>query len=117
MTHIAAFIAPVPTHKKDAYFDIAARLGPMFREFGALRVVECWGADVPDGKLTSFPMAVKLEEGETIVFSWIEWPDKQTADAAWPKMEQDERMMALMQDAPLDGKRMIFAGFEQMLDM
>tara|TARA_R100001015_G_C4624100_1_gene182135 strand:- start:1467 stop:1820 length:354 start_codon:yes stop_codon:yes gene_type:complete len=117
LPHIAAFIAPVPTDKKDDYLAIARQLGPLFRKYGALRYVECWGTDVPDGKLTSFPMAVKKEDDETVVLSWIEWPDKATADAGWENMQQDEAMMDLMQQAPLDGKRMIFAGFDLALDM
>ena len=76
MTHIAAFVAPVLTEKKDAYLAIAERMSSFFKENGALRVVECWGADIPEGKLTSFPQSVQKKDTETIVLSWIEWPSK-----------------------------------------
>ena len=71
--------------------------------------METWGEDVPDGKVTSFPMAVKLEEGESVVFSWLVWPDKATADSAWQKMMEDPRMKDM--DMPFDGKRMMWGGF------
>ncbi|KCZ55397.1 hypothetical protein HY29_12740 [Hyphomonas beringensis] len=86
----------------------------MFKEVGALSVVECWGVDVPEGKLTSMPMAVKLEEGETVVLSWISWPSKEARDAAWEKLMADERMAGM--EMPFDGSRMIFGGFDVVLN-
>ena len=83
---------------------------PLFREYGALSVTECWGEDVPDGKLTDFKRAVALQDGESVAVGWITWPDKATRDAGWEKMMQDERMMT--DEPPFDGKRMIYAGFE-----
>ena len=79
-----------------------------------MSVVECWGVDVPEGKLTSMPMAVKLEEGETVVLSWISWPSKEARDAAWEKLMADERMAGM--EMPFDGSRMIFGGFDVVLN-
>jgi uncharacterized protein YbaA (DUF1428 family) len=88
---------------------------PTFKEFGALRIVECWGDDVPPGKLTSFPMAVKCEPDETVVFSWIEWPSKQARDEGMKKFMTDSRLSKL--EMPFDGKRMIFGGFVPIIEV
>ena len=86
----------------------------LLREHGALGVTECWGEDVPDGKVTDFKRAVALQDGETVAVGWITWPDRATRDAAWERLMQDERMMAM--PMPFDGKRMIFAGFDLVLE-
>ena len=83
-----------------------------FKEFGALNTVDCWGDDVPDGEVTSFPMAVKKQDDETVVFSWIVWPDKATRDAGMEKMMTDPRMQEDVNPMPFDGKRLIFGGFD-----
>ena len=88
----------------------------MFLEYGALRFTECWGVDVPRGKTTDFYMAVKAEEDEVVVFSWVEWPDKATRDAATPKLMADPRLDAGANPMPFDGHRMIFGGFTPVLD-
>jgi len=111
MSYIQGFVVPVPEGNKQAYIDMAAKVAPMFAEFGALRTVECWGEDIPDGKRTDFKRAVKAEAGERIVFAWVFWPDKATCDAAAEKMQSDERMQPPA-DIPFDGKRMIFGGFD-----
>lgn len=115
MAYVDGFVIAVPTANRQAFRDHAAEFAPIFREFGATRVVECWGDDVPEGKLTSFPMAVKRREDETVVFSWIEWPDKATRDAAMEKMRSDPRFPGET-PMPFDGKRMIFGGFEPVVD-
>ena len=115
MAYVDGFLAAVPTANREAFRTHAAEFATYFRELGALRIVECWGDDVPEGKVTSFPMAVKRQQDETVVFSWIEWPDKATRDAAFLKMQTDERMQS-MSEMPFDGKRMIFGGFEPILD-
>ena len=114
MAYITGFLTPVKTENKDRYIESARKSWPQFQGYGATAQIENWGVDVPDGKLTSFPMAVKLEPGEAVVFSWLVWPDKKTADDAWAKM-QDDPAMANM-DMPFDGKRMMWGGFETIFD-
>jgi uncharacterized protein YbaA (DUF1428 family) len=89
---------------------------PIYKEFGATQVVECWGDDVPPGKVTSFPMAVNLKDDETVVFSWIVWPDKATRDAGQKKVMEDPRMQMPPDGMPFDGQRMNFGGFETLLE-
>ena len=108
--YVSGFVQPVPNENKDAYIASAKAGWPLFKEYGALSMMENWGDDVPEGKQTDFLRAVALEDGETVVFSWIVWPDKATADACHATMETDERWQKL--DMPFDGKRMIFGGFE-----
>jgi uncharacterized protein YbaA (DUF1428 family) len=115
MAYVDGFLIAVPTAKREAYHDLAAMAAPIFREHGALSVVECWGDDVPEGKVTSFPMAVKLEPGETVVFSWIVWPSREARDAGNAKVMADPRMQP-PGEMPFDGKRMIFGGFEVLVE-
>jgi uncharacterized protein YbaA (DUF1428 family) len=115
MSYIDGFVIPVPDDKKQAYRDLAAKAAPIFKEYGATRVVECWGDDVPAGKVTDFAGAVKAEPGESIVFSWIEWPSKEVRDAGNQKMKDDPRMQ-MTEDMPFSGERMIFGGFSILLD-
>lgn len=114
MNYVDGFVIAVPKSNKEKFIHHADTLDVIFKEYGALRVVECWGDDVPDGKLTSFPMAVKLEPDEVVVFSWIEWPSKEVRDAGMAKVMADSRMTPEM---PFDGKRMIFGGFQTVVDI
>ncbi len=108
-------VIPVRTADKAAYLAHSRKMTPLFREAGALGVTETWGEDVPDGKVTDFKRAVALQDGETVAVGWITWPDRATRDKAWEALMQDDRMMG--GDAPpFDGKRMIFAGFEVVLE-
>ena len=116
MTYIGAFVAPVQTSRKEEYIAFARKMWPLFKAHGALRMVENWADDVPDGEVTSFPMAVKLEEGETVVMSWVEWPDKAASEACQASMQTDPAWEA-MGEMPFDGKRMIFGGFGTIVDM
>jgi uncharacterized protein YbaA (DUF1428 family) len=111
MNYVDGYVIPVPTAKRDAYRRLAESAAPIFKEYGALSVVECWGDDVPEGKVTSFTMAVQRKDDEAVVFSWITWPDKKTRDAGMKKVMEDPRMDG-MKDMPFDGKRMIFGGFQ-----
>ena len=110
--YVDGFVLAVPTANKQKYIDLAAAVWTGFKAAGALRLVECWGDDVPDGKLTSFPMAVKREPDETVVFSWVEWPDKATRDAAHEAMRMEDHP-----PMPFDGARMIYGGFTPILDV
>jgi uncharacterized protein YbaA (DUF1428 family) len=114
MNYIDGFVLAVPLANKDAYLRHAQSMAPVFKEYGALRSVECWGDDVPEGKLTSFTMAVKREEGEAVVLGWIEWPSRAVRDAAWQKLMADPRITGAPAP-PFDGKRMIFGGFEVLM--
>jgi uncharacterized protein YbaA (DUF1428 family) len=114
MTYVDGYVCAVPTANKGAYIAYARLAAPLFREFGALSVVETWGDDVPDGKLTSLPLAVQKSPDETVVFSWVTWPDKATRDAGWKALMEDQRMQNIG-EMPFDGKRMIFGGFETIL--
>jgi len=116
MTYVDGFVSSVPSGNKEAYLAYMQVIAPVFREHGALRVVESWGDNVPEGKLTSFPMAVKRAEGETVVLSWIEWPSKSARDIGFGKVMADPRFKAGMAGMPLDGKRVIHATFETIVD-
>ena len=113
--YVDGYVLPVPDAKRDAYRALADKASAIFREYGAVRVVEGWGDDVPDGKITDYRRAVKATEGETVVYSWVEWPDKATRDEAWKKVMEDERMKP-EGDMPFDGQRMFWGGFEPILD-
>jgi uncharacterized protein YbaA (DUF1428 family) len=117
MTYIDGFVAPVLTAKRAAYKKHAEDAAKVFKEYGALKLVECWGDDVPDGKLTSFPLAVRKQEDETVVFSWIIWPSKQARDEGVKKVMADPRTQPDVNPMPFDGKRLIFGGFELLVDV
>ena len=117
MTYVDGFVAPIKPGRKDAYIEMATNAAKVFMEYGATQVVECWGDNVPEGKVTDLWRAVAADKagGEGLVFSWIVWPDKGTHDAGWEKAMADERMK-ISDDMPFDGKRIIFGGFDVMLD-
>jgi len=114
--YIDGFVAAVPTANRDAYCQHVEAAAIVFKEHGAERVVECWGDDVPDGKLTSFPMAVKKQPDETVVFSWIVWPSRTARDAGMKKVMADPRLKPEVNPMPFDGKRLIFGGFDVLVD-
>jgi uncharacterized protein YbaA (DUF1428 family) len=121
MSYIDGFVIAVPTAKKRDFIKHAQSIDRVFLELGALRILECWGDDVPDGKLTDFRRSVQATADETVVFSWIEWPDKATRDVAMSKttelMKTDARFSAENNPMPFDGKRMIFGGFVPVVEM
>ena len=119
MSYIDGFVLAVPTANKQKFIDHANEGDSVFIEYGATRVLECWGDDVPDGKQTDFRRAVQGKEDETIVFSWIEWPDKATRDAGMKKMMDgsDPRMDPKINPMPFDGARMIYGGFQPVVDL
>ncbi len=117
MTYLDGFVVAVPTANKQQFIDHARQGDSVFLELGARRIVEAWGDDVPDGKLTDFRRAVQATGDETVVFSWIEWPDKATRDAAMPKLMSDPRLQPESNPMPFDGKRMIFGGFTPVVEL
>jgi len=116
MSYVDGFVLAVPAGNKEEYRKQATDAMPLFKEFGATRHVEAWGDDVPDGKVTDFKGAVKAEDGEVVVFSWIEYPDRAARDAANAKMMSDPRMKEMGANMPFDAKRMIYGGFETIAD-
>lgn len=125
MTYVDGFVIACPTENKEKFIEHAKLGDSVFMDMGALRIVECWGDDVPAGKTTDFRMAVKAEDGESVLFSWIEWPDKATRDAAMATMTEmmedpskvDPRMDPARNPMPFDGKRMIFGGFSPIVEL
>jgi uncharacterized protein YbaA (DUF1428 family) len=117
MTYIDGFVAAVPTANRAAYKKHAELAAVVFKEHGAQKMVECWGDDVPDGKVTSFPMAVKKSDDETVVFSFVVWPSKEVREEGMKKVMDDPRMKPEANPMPYDGKRLIYGGFEVLLDI
>lgn len=114
-TYLDGYVLPVPKANREAYRELAQKMSGVFKEFGALRVVEAWGEDTPDGSKTDYNRATLKKEDEAVVYSWIEWPDKATRDAGWEKMMKDERMQR-QEQPPFDGQRMMWGGFAPILD-
>lgn len=112
MPYIDGYVLAVPEQNKDAYLELANLSAVVFKEHGAISVAECWGNEVPDGEHTSFPMAVKLKDNETVVFSWIVWPDKATRETGMKTAMEDPRFKPFQEAIPFDGKRMIMGGFD-----
>jgi uncharacterized protein YbaA (DUF1428 family) len=116
MSFVDGFVVPVPNENREKYIEVAREAAEVFKECGAISVTECWGEDVPDGKVTSFPMAVKLEPGETVVFSWTVWPSKAARDEGMKKAMEHPRMQMDPANFPFDGKRMIWGGFSPIVE-
>lgn len=117
MAYIDGFVMAVPAANEQAFIEHAQKIDSIFIENGAKRVLECWGDDVPEGKLTDFRKAVQAKEGEVVLFSWVEWPDKVTRDKAMAKVMDDPRMKPENNPMPFDGKRMIFGGFSPIVTL
>jgi uncharacterized protein YbaA (DUF1428 family) len=117
MTYVDGFVVPVATADRETYRRFAEAAARVFKEHGALKVVECWGDDVPEGKLTSFPMAVKRGDDETVVFAWILWPSREVRDEGMKAVMADPRLKPDTHPMPFDGKRMIYGGFEVIVDV
>ena len=116
MTYVDGFVGAVPTANREAFRQHAQAAAAAFKECGALSVTECWGDDVPEGKITSFPMAVKRKDDETVVFSWITWPSRAARDAGIAKVMADPRLNPDTNPMPFDGQRMMFGGFEAIVE-
>ena len=114
MTYIDGFVAAVKADQKDAYMAHAKKMVEVFKDHGVTRVVDTWGDDIPDGEMTSFPMAVKAEVDEVVVLSWLVWPSRDARMAGVQKIMTDPRITN--EHMPFDGKRMIWGGFDVFLD-
>ena len=121
MSYIDGFVIAVPIANKQKFVDHAKQFDALFMELGATRILECWGDDVKPGKLTDFRRAVDAKDDEAVVFSWVEWPDKATRDAAMSKMEDlmktDPRWDPAKNPMPFDGKRLIYGGFAPIVEL
>jgi uncharacterized protein YbaA (DUF1428 family) len=111
------YVSAIPDANRVDWLKHAKKFDRLFKDAGALEVIECWGNDVPEGELTSFPMAVKREEGETVSVGWVKWPSKAVRDAAWAELMKHPDMQTGAMAMPFDGKRMIFGGFDVVLEM
>jgi uncharacterized protein YbaA (DUF1428 family) len=112
MNYVDGFVAAVPTANWEQYQRHAQAMAAVFKQYGALEVVECWGDDVPEGKLTSFPLAVQRKPDETVVFSWISWASRAARDEGMKQSMADPRMQPQANPMPFDGKRLIYGGFQ-----
>jgi uncharacterized protein YbaA (DUF1428 family) len=117
MSYIDGFVAAVPTANREKFRQHAEKAAVVFKEHGALKVVECWGDDVPEGKVTSFPLAVKRKDDETVVFSWIVWPSRKARDEGMKKVMADPRAQPDVLPMPFDGQRLIYGGFETIVEV
>ena len=115
MTYVDGFVAAVPTANKQVYIKHAETSAALFKAYGALSVIECWGDDLPEGKVNSLHTAVMRKDDETVVFSWVTWPDKATRDAGWEQLMADPRMQPDANPMPFDGERLIYGGFEMIV--
>jgi uncharacterized protein YbaA (DUF1428 family) len=114
--YVDAMVCAVPNANRAACVEYARGLAPLFKQHGALAVVDCWGDDVPDGKLTSFPLAAKREPHEAVVLSWVLWPSREVRETAWKTLMDDPRMKPERNPMPFDGERMIYGGFQTILE-
>ncbi|MFZ1681427.1 MAG: DUF1428 domain-containing protein [Rhizobiaceae bacterium] len=116
MAYVDLIAAAVPTARKAEYATYAARMDRLFRQAGAIEIVDCWGDDVPEGELTSFPKAVRCAPDETVVTGWIKWPSKTARDAAWADLAKHPDMQPGA-ELPFDGRRLIYGGFETIVEL
>lgn len=116
MSYVDGYVIAVPTQNKQAYIKLAEEAAAIFKKYGALSIVECWGDNVPVGKLTSFPQAVQCKDDETVVFSWIIWPSKEVQKVGMEKFAQDPFCDPNNNPMVFDGKRMIFGSFDVIVE-
>lgn len=116
MSYVDGIVAAVPTANRQAFIEHARKAAAVFKEHGALKVVECWGDDVPEGEVTSFPMAVQCQPDESVIFSWLVWPSREVRDQAMARIMEDPRLSPEANPMPFDGKRLIYGGFEMVIE-
>ena len=117
MSYIDGFVIAVPTANRQKFIEHARHFDPLFIELGAIRVIEGWGDDVPDGKVTDFRRAVQATAEETVAFAWVEWPDKATRDTGMEKAMADPRLSPDNNPMPFDGMRLIYGGFAPVVEL
>lgn len=117
MSYVDGFVLAVPAANREEFRKHAAETAAICKEYGALNIMECWGDDVPDGKVTSFAMAVKCEPDEVVVFAWVVWPSKEARKAGWDRIMADPRTQSGRNPMPFDGKRMIYGGFQPIVEV
>lgn len=117
MSYVDGFVAAVPNDNRERFIEHARKAAEVFKDYGALQVVECWGDDVPEGEVTSFSMAVQRKPEKTAVFSWVLWPSREVRNQAMPKIMADPRVQPDVNPMPFDGKRLIYGGFEVVVDV
>lgn len=117
MSYVDGFVAAVPESNKEKFIEHAKLMATVFKDYGAVNVVDAWGDDVPEGEVTSFPLAVQKKVDEVIAFSWITWPSKEIRDAGWQSAMEDPRMDPDTNPMPFDGKRIIYGGFNIVSDV
>lgn len=116
MDYVDGYLLAVPKENKEAYRELSEEVAAVLKEYGALSVVECWGDDIPEGEITSFPTAVMCEPGEQVVFSWVLWPSREARDEGLAKFMADPRMECVNKNMPFDGSRLVFGGFEMIVN-
>jgi uncharacterized protein YbaA (DUF1428 family) len=117
MAYVDGFVLAVPKQNLEAYKALGRTAGAVWKEHGALAYVECVGDDVPQGELTSFPRAVQAKDDETVIFSWIVYPSREQRDAINAKVMADPRLKHDPATMPFDGKRLIYGGFETLIEL
>ena len=121
MSYVDGYILAVPKANRTRFIEYAETVDRIFIEHGAIRVIECWADDVPEGKLTDFYKAVQTKDDETVIFSWVEWPDKETRNAGMAQMEEvmktDDLFNPEKNPMPFDGMRMIYGSFQPVVDL
>jgi uncharacterized protein YbaA (DUF1428 family) len=117
MAYVDGFVMAVPKDRIEDYVEVARRAGEVWREHGALSVMEAVADDVPYGELTSFPRAVQATDDETVFFSWIVYESRESRDEVNKKVMADPRMEGDMSQMPFDGKRMIYGGFRPLVEL
>jgi uncharacterized protein YbaA (DUF1428 family) len=115
--YVDGYVLAVPAANKDTFIFQIQQNAQIYKEYGALRVVECWGDDVPTGRINSYGHAVQQEEGEVVVFNWIEWPSKALRDSAWPRIFRDRRMQSQKHPQTYDATRMLRGGFQTLVNV
>jgi len=117
VSYVDGFMAAVPTANRRRFQKHARDAACVFKEHGAVKVVECWGDDVPDGMVTSMRMVIKCRDDETAVFSWIIWPSREQRDRGMREVMKDPHLRPEAHPVPFDGKRMIYGGFEMLVEV